>query len=71
MRVLVPMRWLHCIWRGVLDKENGEAQLRAWMLTRWVLKLVIVSLLFSNKVTSYLYTLLIWLVRVLIGYTGN
>ena len=55
----------------MLDKENGEAQLRAWLLARWVLKLVIVTLLFSNKVTSYLYTLLIWLVRVLIGYTGN
>ena len=47
----------------MLDKENGEAQLRAWLLTRWVLKLVIVSLLFTNKVTR--------LVRVLIGYTGN
>ena len=55
----------------MLDKENGEEQLRAWLLARWVLKLVIVTLLFSNKVTSYLYTLLIWLVGVLVGCTGK
>ena len=39
-------------------------------LVRVVVKLVIVAMLFSNKVTSYLYTLLTWLVRVL-GILGT